>query len=175
MPGIPIVELQGLRLASLTREQVAAHVMRARGEGRGGWIVTANVDHLLRHTSSAEIAALNGQADLIVADGMPLLWAARLQGTPLPGRVAGSDLVWTLADSAAAHGLSLYLLGGAPEPEVNGRGSQSCCQQFTALLGGPEADIPAALWRSAKGHVRKRCLLAIRAPRNGAWTKLPSR
>lgn len=36
-----------------------------------------------------------------------------------------------------------YLLGGAPEPEVNGRGSQSCCERFTALLGAPEADVPA--------------------------------
>jgi len=36
-----------------------------------------------------------------------------------------------------------YLLGGALEPEVNGRGSQSCCQRFTALLGSPEADVPA--------------------------------
>lgn len=36
-----------------------------------------------------------------------------------------------------------YLLGGAPEPERNGRGSQSCCERFTALLGAPEADVPA--------------------------------
>src|SRR5439155_3056922 len=36
-----------------------------------------------------------------------------------------------------------YLLGGALEPEVNDRGTQSCCQSFTALLGGPEADVPA--------------------------------
>jgi amidase len=36
-----------------------------------------------------------------------------------------------------------YLLGGALDPEVNGRGTQSCCQGFTALLGAPEADIPA--------------------------------
>src|SRR5258708_30647383 len=36
-----------------------------------------------------------------------------------------------------------YLLGGALEPEVNDRSSQSCCQMFTALLGGPEADVPA--------------------------------
>ena len=36
-----------------------------------------------------------------------------------------------------------YLLGGALEPEVNDRGSQSCCQGFTALLGGPEVDVPA--------------------------------
>jgi amidase len=36
-----------------------------------------------------------------------------------------------------------YLLGGAPEPEVNNRASASCCQIFTALIGGPEADVPA--------------------------------
>lgn len=36
-----------------------------------------------------------------------------------------------------------YLLGGAPEPEVNNRPSNSCCQIFTALIGGPEADVPA--------------------------------
>lgn len=36
-----------------------------------------------------------------------------------------------------------YLLGGAPEPEVNDRPSNSCCQIFTALIGGPEADVPA--------------------------------
>jgi amidase len=36
-----------------------------------------------------------------------------------------------------------YLLGGALEPEVNDRGTQSCCQGFTALLGGPETDVPA--------------------------------
>ena len=36
-----------------------------------------------------------------------------------------------------------YLLGGANEPEVNDRGTQSCCQGFTALLGSPEADVPA--------------------------------
>ena len=34
----------------------------------------------------AELAA--DEADLVVADGMPLVWASRLQGTPLPGRVA---------------------------------------------------------------------------------------
>jgi amidase len=36
-----------------------------------------------------------------------------------------------------------YLLGGAPEPEVLSRASASCCQILTALLGAPEADVPA--------------------------------
>jgi amidase len=36
-----------------------------------------------------------------------------------------------------------YLLGGAPEPEINNRASISCCTAFTALLGAPEAVVPA--------------------------------
>jgi len=36
-----------------------------------------------------------------------------------------------------------YKLGGPGEPAVNNRGSASCCQVFTALLGGPEIDVPA--------------------------------
>jgi len=36
-----------------------------------------------------------------------------------------------------------YLLGGAMEPDANGRPSRSCCQGFTALLGSPEAEVPA--------------------------------
>jgi len=36
-----------------------------------------------------------------------------------------------------------YLLGGAGEPDVNNRPSHSCCAAFTALLGGPEVDVPA--------------------------------
>lgn len=36
-----------------------------------------------------------------------------------------------------------YKLGGPGEPAINNRGAASCCQQFTALLGGPEIDVPA--------------------------------
>ena len=36
-----------------------------------------------------------------------------------------------------------YLLGGANEPETHNRGSESCCQGFTALIGSPEAAVPA--------------------------------
>jgi N-acetylglucosaminyldiphosphoundecaprenol N-acetyl-beta-D-mannosaminyltransferase len=54
-------------------------------------------------------------ADLRVADGMPLVWASRLRGTPLPERVAGSSLVAPLCRRAAREGRSVYLLGGEAE------------------------------------------------------------
>jgi N-acetylglucosaminyldiphosphoundecaprenol N-acetyl-beta-D-mannosaminyltransferase len=53
-------------------------------------------------------------ARLVVADGMPLIWASRLRGTPLPERVAGSNLIWSLTAGAARSGASIFLLGGNP-------------------------------------------------------------
>jgi len=60
------------------------------------------------------LAELVAGAELVVADGMPLVWGARLKGTPLPGRVTGADLIWSLSGMAARAGWPVYLLGGAP-------------------------------------------------------------
>lgn len=108
------VELLGLRFASLTPAEVVDHVARALARGEGGWLLTPNVSYLRRAASDPEAHALLAGASLTVADGIPLLWAARLQGCRLPARVAGSDLVWLLAERAARDGRSLYLLGGNP-------------------------------------------------------------
>jgi N-acetylglucosaminyldiphosphoundecaprenol N-acetyl-beta-D-mannosaminyltransferase len=112
--AIPTIELMGLRFASLTRAAVVDHVFRALDQGRGGWIATLNLDYVRRCATEPDTEKLFSEVDLVVADGMPLLWAARLRGTPLPDRVAGSDLVWLLAERAAQEGRSLYLLGGDP-------------------------------------------------------------
>jgi N-acetylglucosaminyldiphosphoundecaprenol N-acetyl-beta-D-mannosaminyltransferase len=82
--------------------------------GRGGWIATANVDHLLRLRRSEDFRRAYEGASVVVADGMPLIWASRLQGTPLPERVAGSDLIYSLTAAAARDGRGVFFLGGNP-------------------------------------------------------------
>lgn len=49
-----------------------------------------------------------------MADGAPLIWAARIAGRPLPARVPGSDLIWSISGALADKGYSVYLLGGEP-------------------------------------------------------------
>lgn len=77
-------------------------------------MITPNLDHLRRADTDGEFRQMLSEAEVVVADGMPLIWASRLQGTPLPERVAGSSLVWSLAEAACKAGRSLYLLGGDP-------------------------------------------------------------
>ena len=61
-----------------------------------------------------EFCKVLNHADLCVADGVGLLWAARRLGRVLPERVTGSDLVPLLARKAAESGWRIYLLGAGP-------------------------------------------------------------
>lgn len=117
----PIVRLMGQPIHALTEADAIAYIVRRLDERRGGWVATHNLDHLRRLTRDPSFAALCGTASLRTADGKPLLWAARLQGTPLPERVAGSDLTWSLTAALAGAGRSVYLLGGSPAPSPNAR------------------------------------------------------
>ncbi|MFF4194389.1 WecB/TagA/CpsF family glycosyltransferase [Nonomuraea sp. NPDC001831] len=99
---------------ALTETEVAGLVTQGWRDGRGGSIVTANVDIVRAATRDPGLAALVAEAELVVADGMPVVWAARLAGLALPDRVTGASLVFTLSESAAREGRSVFLLGGEP-------------------------------------------------------------
>ena len=83
----------------------------ARGEG--GSVVTPNVDHVVQAEHDPRFRGAYDRASLSLVDGMPLLWAARVLGEPLPAKISGSDLVMPLVGRAAERGLRVYLLGGA--------------------------------------------------------------
>jgi N-acetylglucosaminyldiphosphoundecaprenol N-acetyl-beta-D-mannosaminyltransferase len=113
-PAVPTCELFGMTLARLGVQGTLDHMFSQLGRARGGWLVTANLDFLRRHVKDPQARALYDQADVSVADGMPLVWAARLQGDQIPERVAGSSMAALIAQRAAAENRSLYFLGGAP-------------------------------------------------------------
>jgi N-acetylglucosaminyldiphosphoundecaprenol N-acetyl-beta-D-mannosaminyltransferase len=111
---LPTVDLIGMRIASADEGAVLDHMFGELRCGHGGWLVTANLDFLRRYVKEPQIRELYAGADLTVADGMPLVWAARVLGTPVPERVAGSALIYRFAERAAREQCSLYLLGGDP-------------------------------------------------------------
>jgi N-acetylglucosaminyldiphosphoundecaprenol N-acetyl-beta-D-mannosaminyltransferase len=127
----PAVDLEGMRLHAIDEQQCVALVLEASAAGRGGWIVTPNLDHLRRLVADEALRACYDRADLAVADGMPLVWACRLQNTPLPGRVAGSDLIWSLSRAAAGKGLSVFFLGG--DPGTADAAARALCARFAKL------------------------------------------
>ena len=73
--------------------------------------VGVNVDHLVKMDRDPDFAAQVAGADLVLADGMPIVWASRGGRQPLPERVPAIDLFEALLPRAAAEGWPVYLLG----------------------------------------------------------------
>lgn len=79
------------------------------------YVVTPNVSITMLHQESANFRKVIHHSSLTIADGMPLVKASRWFGKPLPERVAGSDLVYTVFDAAIEEmPLRVFLLGAAP-------------------------------------------------------------
>lgn len=87
-----------------------------RPDGTCRFVVTPNVDHTLLLQESRALREVYRHAALVLADGWPVVTAARMLGRPLPERVPGSDLVPALCKRAhqQRRPLRLYLLGGMP-------------------------------------------------------------
>lgn len=112
--SIPTIQLNDIEIHVVSEQETCEHIISELKSKRGGYVVTVNLDHLLRCQRNPKYFELVQQANLVVADGMPLVWASRLQGTPLPERVAGSTLCLSLASELAKARKSLFLLGGNP-------------------------------------------------------------
>src|SRR6185503_5888571 len=114
--SVPRISLGGLRLAALDIEQTANFmidvVFPERRVGRPLYLTSANGEVLARCSTEPMTERLFRAADLINADGQPLVTVSRLKSkTPLPERVATTDLFHVVARKAQAAGLTFYLLG----------------------------------------------------------------
>jgi len=134
----------GLRLARTSWRNLVDHIFASLQAGRGGWLVTANLDFLRRYVRDAQMRELYDAAEIRVADGMPLVWACRIQGDGIPERVPGSSLVWPMVERAAQEGRSVYLLGGASD--AGSRAGKAMLKRYPSLkLSGsssPSIDSP---------------------------------
>jgi N-acetylglucosaminyldiphosphoundecaprenol N-acetyl-beta-D-mannosaminyltransferase len=95
-------------------DRLEGFIETGRATGQSHQVVTVNADFVKNGLRDPELRFLLQDADMATADGMPLVWGARLLNVPLKGRLTGVDLVPRLAERAAEKGYSIYLLGGAP-------------------------------------------------------------
>ncbi len=107
MLGVPFDQVTTADTLRLIGEMIASR--------RPHYAATANVDFVVQALGDVELRRILTDADLVLCDGMPLVWASRLLGNPLPERVAGSDLVPVLLAEAERQGWRVFFLGGTSE------------------------------------------------------------
>lgn len=103
--------LLGLPVDVVTSEQAIERIRSAAATREQLVVATPNVNFLVLAAQDPGFRRWVLESDLVIADGMPLVWLGRLLGIPIPERVAGSGLVERLMASDAAP-LSMFFMGG---------------------------------------------------------------
>jgi exopolysaccharide biosynthesis WecB/TagA/CpsF family protein len=102
--------------AELARQMASDCVAARQGPQRARLVFASNGHAIALAAISSRFRALFESADIVHADGQPVVIAARLLArAPIPERSATTDFIHDAADMAAKHGLRIYLLGGSEE------------------------------------------------------------
>jgi N-acetylglucosaminyldiphosphoundecaprenol N-acetyl-beta-D-mannosaminyltransferase len=102
-----------VRFDPVTQDQALEAIAALIARGRGGFVVTPNVDHVVLAHQHTGLADAYRRAALSLVDGQPIVWMARLLGRPVPEKVSGSDFVGPLMATAAQRGWRVFLFGAA--------------------------------------------------------------
>jgi len=110
-PQHPVAVL-GLPLDNLTAEAAVEAVEALIRSGGTHQVATADLNFWLNSIADPHLHRIVAGCSLVLADGMPLVWASRLLGCPLAERVTGVDLVPKMAELSARKGYKICLLAG---------------------------------------------------------------
>ena len=98
---------------------------------RTSYIVTPNTEIVWRCRSDTALAQAIQEADLVLPDGIGVIYAARILGTPLRERVPGIDFISELFTRIAHTGTHVYLLGA--RPGVAEKAAKNLCTRYPGL------------------------------------------
>lgn len=167
---LPVVVL-GIPVHPVTMDQALDWIAaRIAAGGPPALVATVNLDFLRLAHLDAELHRILFHADLVLADGFPVVWWAKHVGDPLPGRVAGSDLTPLLAARAARDGFSLFLLGGAAGVAEQAAQALTARHEGLRVAGilAPDAAAlaaPAAIISAVRAAKPGAVLVALGAPK----------
>lgn len=107
----PVYDIAGLPFDAVNLQEAVHITLRSVERREPLFISTPNLNFLIAAQTDREFGSSVFQSDLCVADGMPIVWLARLLGVPLPGRVSGSDMFDALC-AQSERTVKVFFFGG---------------------------------------------------------------
>lgn len=126
------VDLMGVAVDPLTLTEACDAFRELIAMRVPALVFSVNVDTWTKLRQDEELRSVYAAADLILVDGTPLVWVARMLRTPLPGRVSGSDFFPMFCGLAAREGYRVFLFGA--NPGVADRARDALQRQHPGLI-----------------------------------------
>ena len=162
----------GVRVDCVDMDAALARIEQLVEAGGHHLVATVNPEFVMRAREDPEFARVLESADLCLADGTGVVWAARRQGCAIRHPVAGVDLIPLLAALCARRGLRLFLLGAAPGVAADLAARLRAANpglEVTAHTGSPDPSSDAETLRLIHEQRPHVVLVAYGAPKQELW------
>lgn len=167
--GLRTRQVLGVPIAAITLSEAVDQVAAAIAAKRNLQIGVVNAAKLVNMRRDPELRADVLACDLVLADGMAVVWASRVLGCKLPERVAGIDLMFGMLERGSVRGYRIFCLGATPE--VLGRALAVFARDYPGVViagshhgyfSEPEEAAVAAQIDAAKADI---LIVAMTSPR----------
>ena len=125
-------EILGVRFDDLTQQEAAQRGRQLLEEDKFHYVVTPNPEFLLAAEKDPEFRRVLNAADLVLPDGIGVVYSAKILGTPLKERVPGIEFAEAMLSALNEMGGRLYLLGA--KPGVAEEAGRRICARYPALV-----------------------------------------
>ncbi len=162
----------GVRVDCLDMSAAVDRIEQLIDAGGHHQVATVNPEFVMSAQKDPDFSKVLESADLCLADGTGVVWAARRQGCELSGPVPGVDLVRPLAALCARRGFRLFLLGAAPgvAEELAGRlRTEHAGLEVAAHSGRPDSSSDDETLKLIRAHRTQVLLVAFGAPKQDLW------
>lgn len=116
---------------NLTMQEAIDETARLMSKEGCSYIVTPNLDHIVMLEEDLEFAETYANADLILADGKPLIWISKILKNPIKEKISGSDFFPQMCKMCAEQGFSVFILGAAEG--VADTAAKKLCGKYNGL------------------------------------------
>lgn len=107
------IKFMNTNIDNLTMAEMLHEIDKLIQKKNCSYVVTPNVDHIVRLEKDVELQKVYKNASLILTDGKPLIWISKWYKTPIKEKISGSDLFPKVCELAANKNYTMYLLGAA--------------------------------------------------------------
>lgn len=125
------IKFLNTEIDNITMEEALKEIEWLILNKKPSYVVTPNVDHIVKLEKDDEFKEVYKNADLILTDGMPLIWISKMKSTPIKEKISGSDLFPRVCELAAEKSYKVFLLGAAEG--VAGKAAENLKKKYKGL------------------------------------------
>ncbi len=108
------VDILGLGFDNISKEEAVEHAFALQSEHKAYYVVTPNPEIVMLSREDEGMLSAASDAELVIADGIGVIYGAKILGTPLKARIPGIDFTTALMEKMNEEGRSVFLFGSKP-------------------------------------------------------------